>query len=312
MTRNLYQSDTRIQSAPAVLQIPDTRPMSLADAAAEWARGEWTPMPASRDKAVPRFPWPKMEGLSPSAVHRVFEQYPNSRLCINLPASVVVLDIDHRPEEKGWRADRILAELQERYDLPTGPRCHTPKGGMHLWYTLPSGVRAKNWTSAHKRFPVDGVDIRSLRGLATVPPTVRSDGEYRWERQISAIPLAPDSLCKDLQPAPTPTTKKTSLLTMSRNQASAYIAKVYRSEVEAVRSSGKGGRNDQLFRSAASLGAYVAGGAISTHEVKQALLNAAKECGLVRDDGAPATLATIESGLKAGAQNPRRVPRSMK
>lgn len=312
MTRNKYQYDINNQAQQGILRVPNTKSMTVPEAAAEWARAGWQPIPTNLRTCAAPFPWSTVEGLSPMEIQELFERWPNSRLSIILPVSVVVLDIDHRPDEKGWYADVILQRMQDRYQLPLCPVCLTPRGGMHLWLALPPGLRARNWTAQLGRFPVDGVDIRTYRGLATVPPTSRLDGAYAWQTAERTLPLAPALLCNDLQPPSRSRKPRKSLLYMSQSQRSAYVATAYSSEVRAVATSGRGGRNDQLFRSAAALGAFVAGGALQEEEVRGSLILAAQECGLSRDDGVPSVLATIASGFRTGFQSPRKAPRSMK
>jgi putative DNA primase/helicase len=76
-------------------------------------------------------------------------------------------------------------------------------------------------------------------------------------------------------------------------------------ELRTLAGAAQGTRNDQLNRSAFSLGQIVGGGYLSQHEVETALYNACITNGLVSDDGEKGVLATINSGLKAGLQSPR-------
>jgi putative DNA primase/helicase len=62
-----------------------------------------------------------------------------------------------------------------------------------------------------------------------------------------------------------------------------------------------------LFVAAASLGSLVAAGLIPELYVAQQLMDAATQCGLVRDDGARECRSTIISGLKTGRNKPREV-----
>jgi hypothetical protein len=65
-----------------------------------------------------------------------------------------------------------------------------------------------------------------------------------------------------------------------------------------------GGRNAALNHAAWTLGRWIAAGALEQAEVEDALYVAALTNGLVRDDGARQTWATIRSGLSAGLQQP--------
>jgi hypothetical protein len=79
-------------------------------------------------------------------------------------------------------------------------------------------------------------------------------------------------------------------------------------ETREVASCGKGGRNDTLNKAAFSLGQLVGGGYLQEADIVSALRNAALACGLAREDGWPATNATIRSGLSKGRLQPRQKP----
>lgn len=289
--------------------LPDTRAMNVAEAAAEWSRKGWKPIPLRRKDKVPYVKWGAVDGLTPLGTLSLFEGYPSALLGVILGPQDIVLDLDHRPE-KGWHIEQIVRELNERYSLPTCPVCVTPSGGRHLWFSLPAGAKVRNSTSRHNRLPIAGVDVRTDRGLAVVPPSQRPAGCYAWAHWLAELPAAPDALISDLQPAPPPPRPRVSLLTMSPRQLGRYVSKAYEAEIAAVRQSGKGARNSQLFKSAAALGSLVAAGALPREHVEASLTLAAQENGLVHDDGPRAVQATIESGLRAGLAAPRKLPRN--
>jgi hypothetical protein len=70
------------------------------------------------------------------------------------------------------------------------------------------------------------------------------------------------------------------------------------------------GRNAALNSAAFSLGQFVPSGALTEAEIKEAIFNASVSNGYVHQDGREAALKTIESGLRAGMQQPRTVPQS--
>jgi len=292
--------------------LPDTRSMSVPEAAAEWARRGWKPIPLSHTNKVPCMKWAAVEGLTPRMVSNLFASYPKALLGVILGPQDIVLDLDHRPE-KGWHIDVIIRELSSRYTLPNCPACRTPSGGRHLWFSLPAGAKVSNSTSRFNPLPVDGVDVRTDRGLVVVPPSQRPAGCYVWEAWQPELPTAPHALIDALQPPPPkPPRKKVSLLTMSPRQLGRYISKAYAAEIAAVRHSPRGDRNWQLFKSAAALGSLVAGGALPREHVETSLILAAQECGLVNDDGLRSVQATIQSGLRAGMAAPRQIPSNLK
>lgn len=84
-------------------------------------------------------------------------------------------------------------------------------------------------------------------------------------------------------------------------RASTYALAALRGEVERVRAAQEGERNDTLNRAAFSLGQLVADGQLDADEVADELTEAAEEAGLMARE----TRATIRSGLRGGARNPR-------
>jgi putative DNA primase/helicase len=304
-THVLVSEMSNLIELAATFEIPDTRAFSVPEAAAEWRRLGWHPVPLRRDRRVPYVRWSRGTDLSPEATKHQFERWPGCLMAIALPRGVVVLDIDHRPE-KGWDAGVALESLRDAYDLPRCPTAQTPKGGAHLWFALPDGCETRNWTSQHSRLAVAGIDIRTHGGLAIVPPSQRPDGDYSWKLWLPKLPLATPALCEALKPPPPRLLPSAPDLPPRRLPA--YVAAAYASEISAVSLCSKGGRNERLFRSAAALGSFVAIDALPRDHAFESLMMAAGVCGLVRDDGQRAVAATIASGFKAGLASPRKLP----
>jgi hypothetical protein len=76
-------------------------------------------------------------------------------------------------------------------------------------------------------------------------------------------------------------------------------------EVARVTHAPRGQRNDTLYHAARRLGRLAAAGELHSDDAAAALLAAARQCGVVTDDGEQQQLNTINSGLQAGAGNPR-------
>ncbi len=83
-----------------------------------------------------------------------------------------------------------------------------------------------------------------------------------------------------------------------------YAEAALRDEASILQSSSEGARNEQLNRSAFAMGQLVAAGALSEAEVISKLSEAASLTGLKQEE----IRKTIESGLHAGAKNPREIP----
>ncbi len=85
------------------------------------------------------------------------------------------------------------------------------------------------------------------------------------------------------------------------DNARKYAQKALESEYDLVVSACEGSRNHTLNKAAYSLGQLVASGLLELMEVENALLNAGLTCGLPQGE----IQTTLNSGLKAGALNPR-------
>lgn len=301
------------------LEIPHTNGLSLEQAAAAWAAtglrlcyenedgerpaGAWRY--ADRDKKNLKRP------DTPEEAVVLIRKYQITKVCVEPAENLVVLDVDHRPNF-GWDAKAIGKELCERYEIPARPMVSTPSGGFHLWLRLPNGFRAKNWTSESGKFAIKGVDIRTLGGLATIPPSFRtgtahkSAGDYKWIGTCRHLPMASQKLVEALTP------ESFEIPSGSRNpfhgDIHPWIATMLNAQLDEIAGCGKGGRNAQLFKSSARVASFVAGGELPNDASRAALFNAASSCGLVKEDGQQAVLATINSAFASGMQQPRNRP----
>lgn len=84
-------------------------------------------------------------------------------------------------------------------------------------------------------------------------------------------------------------------------RASSFARRALDDELDRLRTTAEGSRNDQLNVAAFSLGQLVAAGALNEHETRDALTSTARAIGL--DDNEIGK--TIASGLRAGAEQPR-------
>jgi putative DNA primase/helicase len=87
-----------------------------------------------------------------------------------------------------------------------------------------------------------------------------------------------------------------------------YVRAAIDREIETLRGTGKGSRNDQLNRCAFSLAQWIASGAVTASWIETTVLGIAREIGYVADDGEQAAVGTIASGIRAGSAEPREVP----
>lgn len=302
------------------MKIPNTEGLSIADAAAAWARENVRIAFMKPDGSIAK-PWryasrDKSELLrppNPDAAKRFVTDNGLGAFAVEPPRNVVVLDIDHRPD-RGWFAEQIGQDLKDKFLLPRAPVAKTPSGGFHLWFALPQGFKARNWTSEHGRLGILGVDVRTHGGLVTVPPSARrgvsgkADGAYEWVRYQPIPPLASGALLDALTPPPAPQVTLGSPQSFS-GDITRYCESALRRELAAVAHCGKGGRNAQLYKSAAALGSIVAAGGLPDEATRKALFDAAAHCGLINDGGARSVNTTIQSGFLSGQKTPRKLPR---
>lgn len=87
-------------------------------------------------------------------------------------------------------------------------------------------------------------------------------------------------------------------------RARAYAAAALDNVAEELAGTAAGDRNNKLYKTAFRIGTMVARGWIPRTEVEATLFDAAKDCGLVADDGEVQTRRTIASGLDDGAGAP--------
>lgn len=286
------------------LILPRTNEMGLAAVAEAWADTGWRVVPMSLAKK-PLIKWRGVLDRDPiDALHaflKVFGSRSNVMLSIALPGDVMVLDLDHRPE-KGWDARATYRDLNNRYNLPRAPVCRTPSGGCHIWLSVPDGLVVRNATSSLSDLGFEGVDIRAVGGLALVPPSRRPAGVYQWSRFRSMLPTAPADLIRSLE-AKSFKAVPASAKPFESERIGPYGDAALRGELTRLARCPKGGRNIQLFTSAARLGSLHAAGILPDVRAQLETVSAAN--GLVADDGSRAVKATIESGWRRGVSMPR-------
>ncbi len=224
------------------------------------------------------------------------------------PSGLFLLDCDQpKPGHKGehdpdgWTQLRALA-VERGGPLPDTWTVETPTGGRHLLYTAPPGCRLRS-TVKHI---ASNIDTRGWGGYALAPGSVLPEGGYGllddtdpallpgWLVQV-AVERAPAAISgRNEKPVAAP---------------DAYTAAAVRGETDRVRAAQPGTRNKVLSTAAYALGQLV-GARLLQESYARAELRAAVAAwntpdSAAKDDG------VIETALRAGGDNPRRVtPRS--
>lgn len=230
-----------------------------------------------------------------------WRRWPNAN--IGLPAggnNLAVLDVD--PAHGGGAS---LARLRggatdAGVPLPETLTQVTGSGGAHYVFTAPDGG-LKNMSEAFGP-DLPGLDTRGRGGYIVAAPSIHISGSaYLWADFLAEMAPWPAILTKLMdwradEPAPrrigTPFTAG----------GAGYADAALRGEIDRVRQAGEGTRNHTLNRAAFALGQLVAAGKLDERQVRDELVHTGTSIGLSFTE----SCKTVDSGLRSGAQNPRR------
>lgn len=203
-----------------------------------------------------------------------------------------VLDVDsYKPE--GQQSLEWL--IKNNGDLPKTCTSKTGGGGEQYFFKWPgNGTNIKNSTSVIAK----SIDIRGSGGYIILPPSGHpSGGQYEWIKKDPPAE-APAWLIELAKEKPEPKVE------LYNGDSGAYGKKALSEEMMKLSSAGNGTRNNALNESAYALGQLVAGGELEHDHVMNSLLATAQTIGLKISEARK----TIQSGLKGGAQHPRKAP----
>ncbi|WEH34477.1 bifunctional DNA primase/polymerase [Streptomyces sp. AM 4-1-1] len=206
------------------------------------------------------------------------------------PSGLVVVDLDMpKPEDSadtpsGVHSFEALCERAGQ-SVPTTYRVRTPSGGMHLYFTAPSGVRL----SSSKGKLARRIDTRAWGGNVVAPGSIVNGQAYEVTDPARVAEL-PGWLLDALAPAPTPVQPVPIQVPRYGNRAADTALE---RELATVRATTEGGRNEQLLRSARAVGRFVAWGDLPRHVVEEAFQSGGESTGL----SAAECRATIRSAL---------------
>lgn len=231
------------------------------------------------------------------------------------PSGHVVLDLDTpKPDDDPCPADwdmpgvqdgqDVLAVLADRAGEPVPVDTFTvatPSGGLHLHYRAPDGVELRN-TAGTLGWKVD---TRAHGGYVVAPGSAVDGRPYRVLLDLPVAPLPP-WLATLLRPAPRPAVPERPVQ-VATGRRSRYVEAAVSLECAQVQQARKGQRNARLFVAAKSLGQLVAGGALREDQAVNELFAAAWAHISVGAYSQSQAMATIRSGLDAGAHQPRQV-----
>lgn len=302
-----------------------TNQQTVIDAALSYAKAGLSVFPAYKNKR-PVVKWQRYQELIASeAVIRKW--FANGRYNVavvggEISGGLVILDFDHEADETfaAWSA-----YLKANYRLPEFPVVQTGKG-YHVYFRCNQPGNNKKLASN-----ADGktlIETRAEGGYVLSPPSKHENGRVYTLLQgdLSRIPFLDedqtqavfaaceffDVVTEGAAPAEPGVTNQVvtgetavpdSDVTKLREDT--YVTEAIKRETTAVKDAPKGTRNNQLFRSTAALAGLVAGGMLTADLVRQAMLEAAAD--LLQEEPEQ-TRRTIESGLKSGSRQARKLP----
>ena len=283
-----------------------------AAAAISHARRGWVMVPLKPGTGLPARKWAHLTSTPPGAVAAWWPGPLHNPGIATGPSDLVVVDLDSAdhggtlpPEWADSGAacgSDVLAILAARagQSTPATYEVLTPRRGRHLYFRPAAGLVIGN--SAGRIGPM--IDVRGRGGLVVGAGSVKDGKPYQLADDRDPAPL-PGWLAElASRREPPPRQRITSALTSARDKRG-YATAALQAEVTALLAAGRGHRNDQLNRSAYSLGQLAGTGELSEAEITAALMDAAERIGLAADDGAAQCERTITSGLTAGTAKPR-------
>ena len=235
------------------------------------------------------------------------------------PSGLLVVDLDvPKPDDKPRPAAWNLPGINEGLDVFVAVCEHagqpvpwdtftvrTPSGGTHLYFTAPAGVQLRNTGGDRGRGLGWKVDTRAWGGHVVATGSVVDGRAYTVAHDREPQPL-PQWLCERLSPPPLPKAP-TKPVSRIHGRRGAFLDAAVRGEVTQV-TSAQSNLNDALYHAAVALGQLVAGGALSEQDVRAELVAAAAGHIAAWPDYTERQVhATITSGLRAGANRPRRI-----
>ena len=228
------------------------------------------------------------------------------------PSGLFVIDLD-TPKPDTKRPSNLDAAITSGIDVfarlceaheqpwPDTYTVRTGRGGLHLYFRNPDPKIYRNTSSDRGKGLGWLIDTRGGGGYVIAPPSVVDGLAYTITRDVPVADL-PDWLRTLLTPPPP--ARKPGRPGPPPQLTDAYLAAAVRNAINTVLQAPPGQRNDTLNAVAYGLGRLVGTGRLSRLTVELALTQAAEHNGLTEEE----TRKTINSGLTAGAKDPREIP----
>jgi putative DNA primase/helicase len=242
----------------------------------------------------------KDASTNPETIRAWWAEHPQANIGLAACAShLVLIDLDNKDGRDGITAWEKL-KADNGFSDDWALKSITGGYGQHLIFTAPEGIVIPNTTDQL----APGIEIKASSGYIVLPPSIHPNGnEYlpmnRWNRKPGPVPFELLQLImeKEPQPAALPQVHPAP----AAGRTAAYAETALANELNLLAGTAPGGRNRQLFKSAAALGQIIAAGWLERGRVEAELLQVAVAIGLTERE----SLNTIASGVDTGSTTPR-------
>lgn len=270
--------------------------------------------------------WEQRATTDPGRIARAWARAPYNVGIATGPSGLIVIDLDvPKPGEKTperWALPGIsdgadvLAALAEKHGqaFPWETfTVRTRRGGWHLYFTAPDGVRLGNTAGTNPNGLGWLIDTRAHGGYVVAPGSTvtTAEGTGRYEVTYDREPAVLPGWLAGLLTAPHPSTPPLACPTASGQvqHSGRYAASALQGEVERVTSAVEHGRNATLNKAAYNLGRLIGAGALDEETAARELYRAATpHFGIGDPPFTPAeAMTTIRSGIGAGKRRPRQL-----
>jgi putative DNA primase/helicase len=282
--------------------------------------------PCSKQKKPFIEAWRENSTTEIGQIEEWWGKWPDALPAIDVGKSgLLILDGDRHPNKDGVvEHDGVVALdglLLEHGVQPNEiPTVFTPGNGEHKIFRQPEGRPLGN---SEGKIRGRGINVRGDGGYVVAPGAQFGDKAYTWDRttpnfytawrarQIPELPARIVDLLRNRheEMAKGDTAKATGPDNRTNNaRGRVYAAAALEGCAEELASKphAPSGRNELCNALAFRMGTMVARGWIDRYQVFKQLLDAARVCGLVKDDGEMAVRKTLKSGLDAGVKEPYR------
>ncbi|MEV6016359.1 bifunctional DNA primase/polymerase [Streptomyces sp. NPDC051997] len=211
------------------------------------------------------------------------------------PSGLLVIDLDTlKPQDSKGTPDGATSfqALCERAGqaAPNTYRVRTARGGEHLYFTQPPGVRMNSTAGRLAK----KIDTRGWGGYVVAPGSTTQDGTYTVLDDREPAPL-PDWLREALTAAPATVAGPLRLPVMAGSLAAQAALEA---ECAAVAEAADGTRNSVLNRSAFKVGRFVAWGDLPRHVVEEAFQAAGESAGLAAAECRTTIRSALDGSLR--------------